>query len=212
MRKKNLSANESKALRFIRNSLIHLRSPSVREIQRELGYRSPRSAAVIVENLIETGRIARKADGRLRLIQDLPESETHARTVLVPIVGKVACGTAMLAEENVEAFIPVSTALAKPGHRHFLLRADGDSMNAAGINNGDLLLIRQQSTADTGQHVVALIDDRATVKEFHRSSGTVVLKPRSNSSKYRPIILTSDFQIQGVVLTTIPAADLELSS
>jgi len=156
-------------------------------------------------------RIERKSDGRLRLVQDLLESDTHARTILVPLVGKVACGTPLLAEENIEALIPVSTALAKPMHRHFLLRAIGDSMNAAGINDGDLLLIRQQSTADSGQNVVALIDDRATVKEFHRSSGTVVLKPRSKSSEHRPIILTSNFQIQGIVLATIPHADLELS-
>lgn len=210
MQKVALSANESKALRFIRNSLTRLKSPSIREIQKELGYRSPRSAAVIVEKLVSLGHIARRPDGRLRLVLDLPHSDTHARTVLIPLVGQVACGTPLLAEENVEALIPVSTALAKPGHRHFLLRATGDSMDAAGINDGDLLLIRQQPTADSGQRVVALIDDGATVKEFHRSSGTVVLKPRSKSSEHRPIILTSDFQIQGVVLATIPANDLEL--
>lgn len=210
MQKVALSANESQALRFIRNSLTHLKSPSIREIQKELGYRSPRSAAVIVEKLVCLGHIARRQDGRLRLVLDLPHTDTHARTVLVPLVGQVACGTPLLAEENVEALIPVSTALAKPGHRHFLLRATGDSMDAAGINDGDLLLIRQQPTADSGQRVVALIDDLATVKEFHRSSGTVVLKPRSKSSEHRPIILTSDFRIQGVVLAIIPANDLEL--
>jgi len=159
---------------------------------------------------VSLGHIARKADGRLRVVQDLPDSDTHARTVLVPLVGQVACGTPFLAEENFEALIPVSTALAKPGHRHFLLRAAGDSMDAAGINDGDLMLVRQQPTADSGQYVVALIDDRATVKEFHRSSGTVVLKPRSKSNAHRPIILNSDFRIQGIVLATIPANDLEL--
>ena len=156
------------------------------------------------------GCIARKSDGRLRMVQDLPESDTHARTVLVPLVGIVACGAPLLAEENVEALIPVSTALAKPHHRHFFLRAAGDSMDAVGINDGDLLLIRQQSTADSGQNIVALIDDRATVKEFHRSSGTVVLKPRSKSRAHKPIILASNFQIQGIVLANIPSDDLEL--
>jgi repressor LexA len=201
---RSLSPNESRALRFIRNSLIqHSKSPSIREIQKELGYGSPRSAALIVERLLKTRRIMRKADGRLRLVRELPENEGHAHTVLIPLVGNVACGAPLLAEENVEAMIPVSTTLARPRHRYFLLRANGDSMDAAGINDGDLMLVRQQSTADPGQIVVALLDDRATVKEFHPTPSAIVLKPRSSSDKHRPIILTSDFQIQGVVLTTI---------
>ena len=80
-------------------------------------------------------------------------------------------------------------------------------MDQAGIADGDLVLVRQQSTADSGKVVVALIDDEATIKEFHRSQNTVVLKPRSNSSRHRPIILTKEFQIQGIVLTTISGLD-----
>lgn len=100
--------------------------------------------------------------------------------------------------------IPVSTKLAKPPAQYFLLRAKGDSMDQKGINDGDLLLIRQQASAHDGDIVVALIDDEATVKEFYSAGETVVLKPRSKNKDHQPIVLTKDFQMQGVVVNTIP--------
>jgi repressor LexA len=206
--KHDLTVKEIKALRFIRNSLVHFgRSPSIRQIQEELGYGSPRSAALIVQQLLKNGRIERRVDGGLRILRDLPENEDYARTIPVPLVGTVACGNPLLAEENIEAMIPVSTSLARLEHRYFLLRARGNSMDRAGINDRDLVLVRQQSSADNGDVVVALIDDEATIKEFHRNATTVVLKPRSSSAEHRPIILTREFQIQGVVVTTIPKVE-----
>lgn len=100
---------------------------------------------------------------------------------------------------------PVSTSLANPGHKYFFLRAVGDSMDAAGIQDGDLMLVRQQPQAENGEKVVALINDEATVKEFHREREAVVLKPRSNNKKHRPIIVTDNFIIQGVVTSVVPA-------
>src|SRR5206468_2058202 len=104
-----------------------------------------------------------------------------ARTVDVPLVGSVACGTPLLAVENFEAHVAVSKSLARPGSKYFLLRAKGDSMDRAGIEDGDLVLVRQQSHAENGDGVVALIDDDATIKAFHREKGVVVLRPRSNN-------------------------------
>lgn len=138
----------------------------------------------------------KKADRSYILIKDLIEGES-ARTVAVPLVGTVTCGTPILAQENIEAMIPVSTRLAKPGSKYFLLRAKGDSMNEAGINDGDLILIKQQPTAINGQYVVALIDDEATVKEYQHRGEYVTLLPRSSSKMHQPIILMQDFQIQG---------------
>lgn len=208
MAENQLSPKELQALRFIRNSLVHGgKPPSVRDLQGELGYSSPRSAAVIIEKLINHGRVERRTDGRLRILKDLDDDRSHARTVLVPLVGNVACGIPLLAEENIEAMISVSASLAKPTHRHFLLRARGNSMDRAGINDGDLVLVRQQSVAESGEIVVALIDDAATVKEFQRHETAIVLKPRSTSANHQPLILTSDFQIQGVVITAIPQVE-----
>jgi repressor LexA len=140
-------------------------------------------------------------------VRDLDDEPTHARTVLVPLVGEVACGIPLLAEENIEAMISVSATLAKPSHRHFLLRVRGNSMDRAGINDGDLVLVRQQPMAESGDIVVALIDDAATIKEFQRCETVVLLKPQSTSAAHRPLILARDFQIQGVVITAIPGVE-----
>jgi repressor LexA len=206
MQNKNpLTKTELEAIRIIRNSLAHNSSfPSVRELMSALEYKSPRSAAVVIEQLIEKGIVKRKTDGGLQFRDIGEEGTERAQTVDVPLVGTVACGAPILAEQNIDAIIPVSTKLAKPPHKYFFLRAKGDSMNEAGINNGDLVLIKQQATASNGDLVVALVDDEATIKEYQRHENAVVLKPRSTNPQHRPIILTEDFQVQGIVVTSIP--------
>lgn len=129
---------------------------------------------------------------------------SNAQTVKIPLLGNVSCGTPIFAEENIEAHIPVSTELIKSSNKYFILRATGDSMNEKGINDGDMVLIRQQQFANNHDLVVALIDDEATIKEFHKKQNIIVLKPRSTYKKHQPIILTSDFRIQGIVETVIP--------
>lgn len=196
---------ELEAIREIRNSLMHVgRIPSRRELMSSLGYKSPRSASLIVDKLIKKGVLRRKDDGNLQFIKSIGEDSTRAQTVDVPLVGMVACGLPILAEENIQAKIPVSIKLAKPPYRYFLLKAKGDSMNLKGIDDGDLVLVRQQTAAKDGEIVVALIDDEATIKEFRKAGETVVLRPRSRNKEHTPIVLTKDFQVQGVVVTAIP--------
>lgn len=143
-------------------------------------------------------------ESEITTVNEYDESYSSSEiTKKVPLLGTVTCGSPIFAEENVEAQISVSVKLIKPNNKYFLLRASGDSMNDTGINDGDLVLIRQQQTAQNGDTVVALIDDEATIKEFHHNGNVIVLKPRSKSNKYQPIILTSDFRIQGVVETVI---------
>ena len=78
-------------------------------------------------------------------------------------------------------------------------------MDEAGINDGDLVLVRQQASAENGDKVVALIDDAATVKEFHREREAVILNPRSHNTEHKPIVLTDNFIVQGVVTSVLPA-------
>jgi repressor LexA len=171
---------------------MHLgRAPSVRELAAALGYQSPRSAAILVERLIALRYAARGTDGKLRILQSPKDDVAHARTVDVPLVGTAPCGAPLLAEENQEAMIPVSTRLARPPHRYFLLRAQGDSMTDRGIADGSLVL-------------VALIDDEATIKELRRSPTAIALTPRSKNPAHKPIILTEDFVVQGVVVAALP--------
>lgn len=199
MRTRETANKQRQAIRFIRNRLLHFgRAPSIRELQYELGFKWPRSAALILSALIGKGVLKRASTGELRLVNDPEEDKSNARTVEVPLVGSIACGAPILAEENIEAMVPVSKSFVRPGHRHFLLRAKGDSMTGAGIYNGDFVMVRQQPTAKDGDIVVAIIDDEATLKEFRRSGDAVILKP--HNKKYQPIVLRSDFQVQGVVV------------
>ena len=204
MNPKPLSIKALESLKHIRNFVAHHgKVPSVRVLMKDLGYKSPRSAMLVMRELEEAGHLRRRELGDYMYMNDPKDTQT-TRTILIPLVGSVPCGLPILAVENQEAMIPVSTTLARPGSQYFLLRAIGDSMDKAGINKGDLMLVRQQNTAEQGQKVVALIDDKATVKEFHRAKDCIILKPNSNNPANKPIILTKDFRIQGVVVATIP--------
>lgn len=203
---KELTPKEARGLRYIRNALVHGQAPSVRDLQRQLGYSSPNSANFIIQGLIEKDYLRRRPDRSLRLVRDMHNAPDHERTVDVPLVGTAPCGAPLLAEENLEAMIPVSVNIARPPHKYFLLRALGDSMNKAGINDGDLVLVRQQPDAENGDRVVALIDDEATIKVIKQSDDTVTLVPRSSNKEHQPMILRRDFRIQGVVMSVIPIA------
>ena len=199
----NLSDKDKKAFALIRNKIVHYgESPALREINEVTGGKCPRSASLVVDRLIAAGLIMKN---NRSLILTNTQLTNSISTVDVPLLGAVACGLPMFAEENVQAYIPVSTALAKKGSKYFLLRATGDSMNQAGINNGDLLLVRNQNTADSGERVVALINDEATVKIFERSADAVILRPKSTNKEHKPIVLTDNCIIQGVVQAVLPS-------
>ncbi len=205
-----VSNKELAALRVMRDFLMkNGRMPSVRELMKEMEYKSPRSAAVILQQLIDKEILNKKEDGSIQFIQYEFDAEetTSEQTVKIPLLGTIACGLPILAEENIEAMIAVSTKIAKPTNKYFLLRAKGDSMNEKGIKNGDLVLVKQQNTADNGDIVVALIDDEATIKELRLNDDNVLLLPRSSNKTHTPIILSRDFIVQGVVVSTIPKID-----
>jgi repressor LexA len=186
---------------FIRSQILHLGVvPSLRVIGGAVGYSSPRSVQLMLERL-KKRRLLAYSNGIIRLSAQAPIMSEQ--TVDVPLVGAVACGLPSLAEQEAEAVIQVSTKIARPGHIYFLLRATGTSMNKSGIDDGDLVLVRQQASADEGDRVVALIDDSATIKHFHREGRVVMLKPNS-TDKHKPIVVSEEFLIQGVVVATLP--------
>ena len=205
---KQVSNKEIEALQAIRSYLMkHGKMPSVRELMKELHYKSPRSASVLMQGLIDKGILKKKADGSTQLIQyeidelgDTPQEQT----VKVPLLGIVTCGIPILSEENIEAELAVSTKVAKQPDTYYLLRTQGDSMNQKGIHDGDLVLVKHQNSAEDGDMVVALIDDEVTVKELRINDDNVVLLPRSSNNIHMPIILSKDFVVQGVVVSVIP--------
>lgn len=200
---KRTPTKDDEGYSFIRDKFVHTgKTPSLRTIASFLGYKSPRSVQMMLERLKRDGRI-NYADGRINLVH-LPATATVEYTRNVPVVGTAAAGALALAEQVIEDHIPVSTKIAKAGFEYFILRVKGDSMNRSGINDGDLVLVCQLPTAREGQIVVALVNDEATIKYFHRDRGVVVLKPDSTDISFKPIILSDELTIQGVVVQTIP--------
>jgi repressor LexA len=183
--------------------------PSTREMLQLAGLRSPRSISQFFDALEKAGYLQRLPGARnIRILRD-PRSAAptdRTETVRIPVVGDIAAGSPILAQENIEDFINVSRALARGSDCHFALRVHGDSMDQAGIRDGDLVLVRQQVTANPGEKVVALIDDSATVKVFRPGVDTIILEPRSSNAVHRPIVLQRDFRIQGVVVAIIDRA------
>jgi repressor LexA len=207
MKELKLTTAERTAFMRIRNALVHgLKPPTTRDLTEFLGYKSPRSGAVIVNRLIELGFLYRDSTGSLLLRRDISEGEATTNTVNIPVVGSAPCGGPLLAEENVETTIPISTKLVPPPFEYFILRAKGDSMDRKGIKDGHLVLVRKQCTAMNGEIVVASVNDEATIKEFHQTDrDTVVLMPRSSNPQHQPIVLTADLQIRGIVLRSLPS-------
>lgn len=206
---KFLNDSDKRVYAHIRNRIVHgEKTPTLEEINGITGRSSFRSAVLVLERLEDAGLIRR--DGRrIELVSAGLENNKSVSTVNVPLVGNIAAGAPMFAEENIQAFIPVTTALARPGSKYFLLRINGNSMNLAEVNgekieNGSIVLVRQQPTADDGAIIVALINDEATVKMLERNSGTVILRPKSSSPDHRPIVLTDNCIIQGVVVAVLP--------
>ena len=170
------------------------RSPSLGELRKLLGVNYVTSVVHLLKKLEEKGYITKTSTER-----GIAVVNRNQITVNIPLLGNVACGRPLLAQENIEGYIPVDKKLINNSCKYFFLRAVGDSMDRAGINDGDLVLIQSQTNAKKGDKVVALIDDEATIKIFHPGNGYVALLPKSSNSANKPIILSYDFSIQGIV-------------
>lgn len=126
-------------------------------------------------------------------------------TVRVPLYANLAaCGNPNESDAHVDDYVEIDSRLVQSGQQYYLVRADGDSMNLAGINSGDLVLVRVQNHADVGQKVVACLADGVTIKELQRRGEFTLLVPRSSNPEHKPIVLRDDIDIQGIVAATIP--------
>ncbi len=201
MSTQTLDSKQAAAVAHIRKHMNENgKMPSTRELMAAMDYKSPRSAAVMFDKLVEQGVLNRCPDSRKLSFKEGAANQSATNTVEVPLVGTSSCSGPLFAEERIEAYYKVSHQLAPSGSQYFFLKIQGDSMDLAGINDGDLVLVRQQTTAKPGDLVLALIDDEATIKKFMPQDGLVVLKPCSSNPIHNPIILTQEFQIQGIVI------------
>ncbi len=138
-------------------------------------------------------------------ISKIIKSPYSGSMINVPLFDSVGCGELMFADPTVQEMIPVKSELMSKGSKYFVLRTSGDSMNLAGINDGDLVLCVKNYHPQEGNNVVALIGDDATIKEYHRDNGAVVLKPKSSNPNHRPLIFINndEIKVQGVVVCVL---------
>ena len=192
-----LTERQHKILDYIRYvTKVRNYPPSVREIGEAVGLSSSSTVHNHLNQLERRGLIKRdpSKSRTVQLVQDAELDQQRRNAVSVPIVGHVAAGTPILAEQNIEEHVLLSSELAKDGY--FMLRVRGDSMVNAGILDGDLVLVRPQQQAPNGSIVVALLEGEATVKRIERSNGHVKLI--AENPAYQPIV-TSSVTLVGVV-------------
>lgn len=177
----NISSKQKEILEYIKSQILERGfPPSVREICEAVGLKSTSSVHAHLERLEKNGFIKRDPT-KPRAIEILDDdfNLTRREMVNVPIIGKVAAGQPILAQENIEDYFPIP-AERMPNKKTFLLKVKGESMINAGILDGDLVLVEENNTAENGEMVVALIDDGATVKTFYKEEGIVRLQPEND--------------------------------
>lgn len=128
------------------------------------------------------------------------KSPYSSGVVKIPLVGSAPCGSPLLGEENIEEYVEVEKSKIKPGAKYFIVRANGDSMNKAGINDEDLVLCRYAEKGETGDRVVALLGgENVTIKYYDKKDGHRILLPKSTNPKHQPIIPEEGDIVQGIV-------------
>ena len=193
-----ISKKQEEILEYIKSQILERGfPPAVREICEAVHLKSTSSVHSHLETLEKNGYIHRDPT-KPRAIEILDDTFnlTSREMVNVPIIGRVAAGEPLLAQQNIENYFPIPAEMM-PNKQTFLLQVQGESMINAGILNGDYILVQQQQTADNGDKVVALIDDGATVKTFYREEGIIRLQPEND---FMDPIIVKDVSIIGKVI------------
>lgn len=169
-------------------------SPTMQEVANAVGI-SKATVHRYISQMCDEGRMDFSG------VRTMASTKTKAQAISVPILGEVACGIPKFAEENIEEYVRLPVALFGRGN-FFILRAYGDSMVEAGIDDGDLVLIRQQDTAEEGQIVVALIDDEATLKRFYPEPENHRIRLHPENSHMNDIFVDR-CEIQGIAVKVL---------
>ncbi len=193
-----ISPKQKEILEYIKSQILERGfPPAVRDICEAVHLKSTSSVHSHLETLEKNGYI-RRDPTKPRAIEILDDSFNFMRREMVngPIIGRVAAGEPILAEQNIENYFPIPMEYM-PNSQTFILKVKGESMINAGILDGDFVLVEQRATARNGEMVVALIEDGATVKTFYKEDGYIRLQPENDTMD--PIIVT-DLQILGKVI------------
>jgi len=192
---KGLTKKQEAVYKFIVNSMKERgMPPTIREIADTFSI-TAKGAYDHLKAIEKKGyiRTTKNQSRAIELTRNNPLDTLPEQAMTIPLIGRVAAGQPILAQENIEDYIPIPDKLAKKSGL-FALRVSGDSMVDAGIQNGDIAIIQKKDTARNGEIVVALLDDEATLKVFYRESDHIRLEPRNSSLKP---IKTKKVQILG---------------
>lgn len=192
-----ITAKQKEILEYIKSQIINKGyPPAVREICEAVNLKSTSSVHSHLETLEKNGYI-RRDPTKPRAIEIIDDDFNLARreVVNVPILGTVAAGEPIFAEQNIEGYMPILPE-DLPSGDSFILHVHGDSMINAGIFDGDRLVVTKQDTADNGDIVVALVEDSATVKRFYKENGYFRLQPEND---YMDSIIVDEVSILGKV-------------
>ncbi|GAA6492231.1 MAG TPA: transcriptional repressor LexA [Candidatus Bariatricus faecipullorum] len=201
MSKGKMSAKQEEILEYIKSQILKRGfPPSVREICDAVNLKSTSSVHSHLETLEKNGYIHRDPT-KPRAIEILDDSFnlTRREMVQVPVLGRVAAGEPILAQENIEDYYPIPAEVL-PNSQIFMLEVKGESMVNAGILDGDYVVVEQRPDASNGDMVVALIEDGATVKTFYKEDGHIRLQPENDFME--PFILP-DVEILGKVIAVM---------
>lgn len=196
-----ITAKQKEILEYIKSEILKRGfPPAVREICEAVHLKSTSSVHSHLESLERKGYI-RRDPTKPRAIEILDDSFQLLRKemVNVPIVGKIAAGSPLLAVENIESYFPIPSEYL-PNAQTFLLEVKGESMINAGILDGDMVLVEEDSTASNGDMVVALIEDGATVKTFYKEEGVFRLQPEND---FMDPIIVKNVTILGKVIAVM---------
>ncbi|MFC1692684.1 transcriptional repressor LexA [Candidatus Latescibacterota bacterium] len=197
MVKKTLTERQAAIFSFIKDfAYEHGYPPTIPEMQKEFGIKSPNGVNNHLKALIRKGYISRDSS-RARALDILGRREG------IPVLGRVAAGTPILAEENLEGQFTLRD-MYRGSDNVFILRVHGDSMVNAGIFNGDYVLVRMQQSVEQGQIGVAIINDEATVKRIYSDGNIIRLVPENDAMKPFTVMQTDpNFRIGGKVIGVI---------
>ena len=193
-----ISKKQLEILEYIKSEILRIGyPPAVREICEAVNLKSTSSVHSHLETLEKNGYI-RRDPTKPRAIEIIDDTFnlTRREMVNVPIVGQVAAGEPILAEQNITNYFPIPIEFM-PNNETFLLTVKGESMINAGILDGDMLLVESTSVVSNGDMAVALVDESATVKTFYKEEGIYRLQPENDTME--PIIV-SEVEILGKVI------------
>ena len=191
---KEATARQKEVLDFIADFVrAHTYSPTIREVADHFSI-SVKGAHDHLTALRKKG-LLKQGDKKPRTMELIRSEEEKEDVIEIPILGTVAAGRPILSEENIDGAIRLHRSMIKKDRQYFALKVRGDSMEGAGIMDGDTAVIEQQNVVKNGEIAVVMMEDAVTLKTFYRESNRVRLQPEN--SKYNPIYCSGDLRILG---------------